>query len=63
MQPEPHEAVVRHCAPEANLTLTAAERRRVESALAHARHRREEVFCRYLTSLLHVRSPHYTNVY
>jgi hypothetical protein len=29
--------VVRHCAPEANLTLTAAERRRVESALAHAK--------------------------
>ena len=29
--------VVRHCAPEANLTLTAAERRRVENALAHAK--------------------------
>jgi len=44
---------------------TAAGRRGVPLTLApwHPPLAAEEVFRRYLTSLLHVRSPHYTNVY
>jgi hypothetical protein len=40
-----------------------ATRGRPSPRCARGLHRREEVFRRYLTSLLRVRSPHYTNVY